>query len=61
MPDLKTVATIVEMVIALLVAMVLGDYLGYKFRAARVAFYLGIIILVIIVLFAIYAAIIAYS
>jgi len=59
MPELKTVATIGEMIIAILVAMALGDYLGYKFGHGRVAIILGVIVLVVIVSFAIYAAIVS--
>ena len=50
--------TIVKIIIAVLVAMALGDYLGYKFGIKRVAAYLGVIALMVIVLFAIYAGIV---
>ena len=60
MPELKTVATIAEIIIAILITAVLGDYLGYKFGHGRVAIILGIIVLAVIVLFAIYAAIVLF-
>ena len=58
MPELKTAMTIAEIIIAVLAALALGDYLGYKFGQRRVAAIMGAIALAIIVLFAIYAAIV---
>jgi len=55
MIELKTAITIAEIIIAVLAMMALGDYLGYKFGQGRVAAIMGIIALVVIVLFAIYA------
>lgn len=57
MAELKTAMTTVEIIIAVLAMMALGDYLGYKFGQRRVAAVMGIIALVVIVLFAIYAGI----
>lgn len=58
MPELKTAMMIVEVIIAVIVAMALGEYLGHKFGVLRVAAYLGVIALVVIVAFAVYAAIV---
>ncbi len=58
MPELKTAMTIVEIIIAVLAALALGDYLGYKFGQRRAAAIMGVIALAVIVLFAIYAAIV---
>ena len=57
MSELKTGITVVEIVIAALVLVVLGDYLGYKFGHRRVASLAGVVALVVIVAFAIYAAV----
>jgi len=57
MIELKTAITIAEIIIAVLAMMALGDYLSYKFGHGRVAAILGIIALVVIVFFAIYAGI----
>lgn len=57
MIELETAMKIVEIIIAVLAVIALGDYLGYKFGQRRVATIVGIIALAVIVLFAIYAAI----
>ncbi len=61
MPDLKTAITITEVIIAALVTLVLGDYLSYKFGHRRIAIVMGVMALAVIVLFAIYAAIVLRS
>lgn len=53
-----TAVTIFVLVIAALAAMALGDYLGYKFHPGRIGMYLGIVALAVIVVFAIYAAVV---
>ncbi len=58
MDGLKTAITTVEIVVAIAVFMTLGDYLGYKVGRWRLATFVGIVTLVIIVAFAIYAAIV---
>ena len=58
MPELKTAMTVIEIIVGIIVAMALGDYLGYKLGVKRVAIYLGVIALALIVLFAIYAAVV---
>ena len=58
MSELKMAMTVVEIIVATLIAMGVGDYLGRKFGVVRVAIILGIIALVVIVLFAIYAAVV---
>jgi hypothetical protein len=58
MSELKTAITVVEIIIAAIVAMLLGDYLGYKIGRWKLAAFIGIFALVIIVAFVIYAAVI---
>ncbi len=55
--ELKVAITVVEIVVAAVVLMLLGDYLGYKIGRRRLAMIVGIIALVAIVAFAITAAI----
>ena len=57
MPDLRTAITIVGILAAIAAAMLLGDYLGYRIGRWRLAIIWGIIMLVAVVAFAIYAAI----
>jgi len=57
MSDLKTAITCLEIAVAAMALLVLGDYLGYKFGHMRTAIAIGIITLILIVAFAIYAAI----
>ncbi len=57
MPDLKSAITFVEIILAVLVILLLGDYLGYKLGRGRLAMIVGIVALVSIVAFAIYAAV----
>ena len=57
MSQLKITITVVEIVVAALVLVVLGDYLGYKFGHRRVASIAGIITVGVIVAFAIYAVV----
>jgi len=54
---LKTAINVVEIVAALGAAMVLGDYLGYKFGRWRLASTVLIVFLVVVVAFAILAGI----
>jgi hypothetical protein len=56
--DLRTAITIVEIVVAIGVAMVLGDYIGYKFGRMKLATTVLFTLIGVIVIFAIYAAII---
>ncbi len=58
MDDLKLGITIVEIVVAIVAVLVLGDYLGYKMGRWRLASFAGIVTMVAIVAFAIYAAIV---
>lgn len=58
MPELKDAITVVEIIVAAVVAMLLGDYLGYKIGRWRLAMIVGLIALVSIVTFAIYAAVV---
>ena len=57
MPELKTTITVVEIIVAVALTMLLGDYLGYKIGRWRLAAIVGIVALVSIVAFAIYAAV----
>jgi ABC-type nitrate/sulfonate/bicarbonate transport system permease component len=55
--DLKTAITIVEIIVGIAVALIIGDYLGYKFGRWKLASYSLFTMLGIIVAFAIFAAI----
>jgi hypothetical protein len=57
MLELKTAITIVEIIVGIGAAMVLGDYLGYKVGRWKLASVTLITVLVVIVAFAIYAAV----
>jgi hypothetical protein len=57
MPELKTVITIIEIIVGIAAAVVLGDYLGYKFGHMKIASYILFGFLGLVVLFAIYAAV----
>ena len=56
MPELKSALTLLGIIVGAAAAMALGDYLGYKIHRWRLAVILGIVALVAIVAFAIYAA-----
>jgi len=58
MPELEVAITMVEITVGIAVAMLLGDYLGYKIGRWRLAAIVGGIALVSIVAFAIYAAVV---
>lgn len=58
MLSLKGAITVVEIVVAAMVAIELGDYLGYKIGRRKLAVIVGIIALATIVIFAIYAAVV---
>jgi len=55
--DLKVAITVVEIIVGIAVAMVIGDYIGYKFGRWQLFKYALSIALGVIVIFAIYAAI----
>ncbi len=57
MLDLKTAITIVEIIVGIAVAMVVGDYVGYKFGRMRLATYTLFTVIGFVVLFAVYSAI----
>ena len=56
--ELKDAITIVEITTAVLLAILVGDYLGYKMGRWRLAATVGSVALVSIVAFAIYAAVV---
>ena len=58
MPELEVAITMVEITVGIAVAMLLGDYLGYKIGRWRLAAIVGGTALVSIVAFAIYAAVV---
>jgi len=58
MSELKTAISIVEIVVVVLVAMALGDYLGYKIGRWRLAAVLAGVTLATVIAFAIYAAVV---
>jgi hypothetical protein len=55
--DLKTAITIVEIIVAIAVSMVLGDYIGYKFGRMKLATTVLFTVIGVVVIFAIYAAV----
>jgi hypothetical protein len=55
--DLKTAITIVEIIVAVAVSLVLGDYIGYKFGRMKLATTVLFTVIGVIVIFAIYAAV----
>ncbi len=57
MPELKTAITVTEIIVAIALTMLLGDYLGYKIGRWRLAAIVGLTALVSIVGFAAYAGI----
>ena len=57
MHNLPLAMRVVEIIVGIVAALALGDYLGYKFGRRRLATVLLIVFLVVIVLFAIYAGI----
>ncbi len=57
MESLRLAITVVEIIVGVAVAMVIGDYIGYKFGRMKLATYTLFSVLGIIVLFAIYAAV----
>ena len=57
MPELKQAITIVELILAVLAVLLLGDYLGYKIGRWRLATFVGIVALVSIIGFTAYAAV----
>ena len=58
MPELEDAIFYVGILVATAAAMLLGDYLGYKIGQWRLAAILGGIVLVSIVAFTIYAAVV---
>jgi len=58
MPELKSAIIVVEIIVATVLMMLLGDYLGYKIGRWRLAAIVGLVALVSIVIFVIYAAIV---
>jgi hypothetical protein len=57
MDTLKFAINLVEIIVAVAAAMLIGDYIGYKFGRMKLATYTLFIVLGIIILFAIFAAI----
>ncbi len=57
MPELKTAITITEIIVGVGAALVIGDYLGYKIGRWRLAAIVGIVVLIAVIGFAIFAAI----
>jgi hypothetical protein len=58
MIELKTAITIVEIIVGVAFAMVIGDYLGHKVGRGKLAIGTLISVLVLIVAFAIYSAVV---
>ena len=57
MDSLRIAITVVEIIVGVAAALVIGDYIGYKFGRMRLATYTLFTVLGVIVAFAIYAAI----
>ena len=57
MDSLRTAITVVEIIVGVAAALVIGDYIGYKFGRMKLATYTLFTVLGVIVAFAIYAAI----
>ena len=57
MPELKTAITAVEAFVAVVVILLVGDFLGFKVGRWRLASLAGIVTLAVIIAFAIYAAV----
>jgi hypothetical protein len=57
MPELKTAITIVEIVIGVAVAMLFGDFLGARVGRVKLAIAMGVVILIAVVAFTVYAAV----
>jgi hypothetical protein len=58
MSELKTATTVVEIAFGVAALLLLGDYLGHKVGGGRLAKLVGIMLLIIIVAFTVYAAIV---
>ena len=58
MIDLRTAINILEMIIATLVVLTLGNYLGHKIGRWRLAAIASIVALAAVIIFAIYAAVV---
>ncbi len=58
MDQLRLAISAVEGLVGVAVFLVVGDYLGYKFGRWRLASYVGMGILMVIIAFAIYAAVV---
>ncbi|MBI4303170.1 MAG: hypothetical protein HY665_02370 [Chloroflexi bacterium] len=56
--ELKTAITILEILVSALIAMLLGDYLGYKVGRWKLAGILGGIAVASFIIFGIYAAVV---
>ena len=57
MPDLKLIITVIEIIVGVAAALLLGDFIGYKFGRMKLATYTLFTVLGLVILFAIYAAI----
>ncbi|MBI4188209.1 MAG: hypothetical protein HY529_03270 [Chloroflexi bacterium] len=58
MSQLNLAIRVVEIIIAVLLVLLVGDYLGYKIGRRRLALIVATIALVTVVIFAIYAAVV---
>jgi hypothetical protein len=59
--ELETAVKYLVIIVAAAVAMLFGDYLGYKTKRTRLAVILACIILITIIAFTIYAAVYAVT
>jgi hypothetical protein len=57
--NLTLASWIAAMIVAAAIIFVLGEYLGYKFGRMKVATYVLIIVLAVIVIYAIYAVVLS--
>lgn len=58
MIDLKDALNILELIIATLALLIIGDYLGHKFGRLRLAATVGVIALITIIAYVIYAVVV---
>ncbi len=56
--DLRLAIEIVVILVGIIAVMLLGDYIGHKFGRMKLAIYSGYIVLGLIVIFAIFAAVV---
>jgi hypothetical protein len=59
--EFRIAANVIEIIVAVAAILVLGDYMGYKFGRWKLATVTGLSVLGLVIIFAIYAVIVAVS